>query len=626
VTPEEQARFDALERRVEELERRLNAGPAKIPLPPRAVPTTTPGVQPAAVPASRPQLETRVGVNWIGRIAVITVVLALAFFFQYAFENHWITERMRVLLGIVCGAAALGFGERFWRGGQRAYGQSLAAVGIAFFYLSFWAAFALYHLVPEAAGFAAMVLATAAAGYLALRYDSEAVMMLGLAGGVGTPLLLSGGNTPWFVLSYALLLDVGAMVVAKRRRWRWPEPLALMGTAILYLSQAPAKPFYAAFLVAYFAVFALSTQAAIFIAAQAVAGIAMVELHGLASAGLLAAAGLAVADRRRWPIAASGAFIGFWLAYLERSADSLGVLTAVFLLFLAWPLWRVLGRGAALGIVDLVLLPLNAGLYFAASYRDVHAPWIGLFVVAVAVVQAAAARSLWLRDARGALMAAGTAWVLLILAAPVQFAGYRITIVWALEAAAVVWAGVRMGERRAVIAAECLFLLVLLRLAFLDSRMYAGAVEYRLLMNPRCMAFVVSAVSLWAAAWWIRSGRMAMAAYVAGHVALLWGLGLEAIGWASRTAAPVDYRSFASTALSVLAAGYAVLLVGAGAAWKHAPTRLMGMGLIGLVVLKLYLYDVWLLGPFYRMAAFAILGALLLVMSYLYSRRERKVG
>jgi uncharacterized membrane protein len=52
----------------------------------------------------------------------------------------------------------------------------------------------------------------------------------------------------------------------------------------------------------------------------------------------------------------------------------------------------------------------------------------------------------------------------------------------------------------------------------------------------------------------------------------------------------------------------------------------MGMGLIGLVVIKLYLYDVWLLGPFYRMAAFAILGALLLVMSYLYSRRERKVG
>jgi hypothetical protein len=33
---------------------------------------------------------------------------------------------------------------------------------------------------------------------------------------------------------------------------------------------------------------------------------------------------------------------------------------------------------------------------------------------------------------------------------------------------------------------------------------------------------------------------------------------------------------------------------------------------------------VWLLGPFYRMAAFAILGVMLLVMSYVYSRRSRQ--
>jgi uncharacterized membrane protein len=165
--------------------------------------------------------------------------------------------------------------------------------------------------------------------------------------------------------------------------------------------------------------------------------------------------------------------------------------------------------------------------------------------------------------------------------------------------------------------------MVLVRLAFLDARMYAGAGEYRLVVNARMLAFAVSAVSLWASAWWIRTGRFAMAAYVAGHAAMLGGLGLEAMGWAARMAAPADFRSVASTALSVMAAGYAVLLVAAGAAWKHAPSRLLGMGLIGLVVLKLYLYDVWLLGPFYRMAAFAILGALLLAVSYLYSRRTR---
>ena len=79
-----------------------------------------------------------------------------------------------------------------------------------------------------------------------------------------------------------------------------------------------------------------------------------------------------------------------------------------------------------------------------------------------------------------------------------------------------------------------------------------------------------------------------------------------------------------STSVSVVAAVYAVLLVAAGAQaplGRHsAATRLLGVSLITLVVLKLYLYDVWLLRPLYRMAAFAILGALLLAMSYLYSR------
>jgi len=52
----------------------------------------------------------------------------------------------------------------------------------------------------------------------------------------------------------------------------------------------------------------------------------------------------------------------------------------------------------------------------------------------------------------------------------------------------------------------------------------------------------------------------------------------------------------------------------------------LGVALIGGVVVKLYLYDIWLLAAFYRMAAFAILGILLWVMSYLYSRYRESIG
>jgi len=649
VTPEEQARFDALERRVAELERRL--GPVH-EMPPVAPPQPPPPlrVPPRVVPAPPPPsllfetpappdvpgvaLESRVGVNWISRIAVVTVGLALAFFFEYAFENHWITESTRVLIGLAFAAVALVLGERFWRAGQAAYGQSLAAAGIAFLYLSFWAAFALYHLVPEPAAFVLMLLTTAAAGVLALRYASQAVAVLGLAGGFATPLLLHGAGAAWFVLGYALLLDAGAVWVAHARRWRWPEALACAGTVVLYLSSGPPRPLFAFFIAAYFALFAAATEILVFQAVELLAGTALVLIwlpgaSGAAGALLLAIAGMVVADRRGWPSAVAGSFAGFWLAYdvwfssgtFHSAATGFALLLPAFLLYLGWAL-----RRAPLGILDLILLALGAWFFFQAGYDLLslsYASFEGLFAVATATFEGVFASRLWRRDPRGSVLAAGVAWVLLVLAVPLQFTGYRITMAWALEAAAICWIGARLHERRAYPAALAVFALVVCRLMALDSLMYSNPAEYLAIFNQRFLTFFIAAASMGAAAWWIRSGRAAQICYVAGHAVLLWGLLLEAVGWAARTAAPRNFHSVASTAVSVVAAAYAVLLVSGGTAWKHSGSRLLGMGLIGLVVLKLYLYDVWLLAAFYRMAAFAILGVLLLVVSYVYSRRAR---
>lgn len=608
MTPEEQARFEALERRVAELERRLQPKQWKLP------------ARRPSVPGTIQKRELNFGLNWISRIAVVTVVLALAFFFQYAFENRLISETGRVALGLACGAAAFGAAEFFFRKGQRAYGQALAAAGAAFFYLSIWAAFGLYHLIPQSAALAFMALTTAAAGFLAFRYDSPAVALLGLAGGYATPLLLRGEDQPWFVLTYALLLTAGAAAADRARAWRWPEALSVAGTAILYISQAPARPFYAAFVVAYYALFAVSRTAAVFVAAEVLAPIALASIWAPGETGLMAAVVLTAAGLAIRPAMAPGAFAGFWLAYAiwygQSGYTPLALLTAVYVAFLAWPLWR----RTRLGAVALVMLALNAGLYFGAAYgllRSSYGPYVGLFAVAVAASQATAARLFWRTDQRAAMLSAAAAWVVLILAAPIQFAGYRVTVIWAAEAAAMVWIGVRLPERRAVRAGMFLLALVVARLALSDS----GTAVRATLVNPRFLAFAASAAGFWAAAWWIRTGRSAAVAYAGGHAVMLWGLILEAIGWADRAASPENFTSVASTAISVIAAGYAILLVGGGAARRHAASRLMGIGLIGVVVLKLYLYDVWLLGAFYRMAAFAILGVMLLLMSYLYSRR-----
>ena len=106
---------------------------------------------------------------------------------------------------------------------------------------------------------------------------------------------------------------------------------------------------------------------------------------------------------------------------------------------------------------------------------------------------------------------------------------------------------------------------------------------------------------------------------------MLWGLGLEAIEWTARNVSPENLRSAQSAAVSILMACYAVVLIAAGIIYRSGVNRLAGLGLIAVVVVKLYFYDVWLLVRIYRIVAFGALGGLLLLTSYVYSRNRAAI-
>ncbi len=75
---------------------------------------------------------------WVG---TIVLVLGLAFFLKYAFDNDWINEPVRVGLGVIAGLALVWAGHRFVASGYRAYGQILTGGGLAVMYLAIYAAF-----------------------------------------------------------------------------------------------------------------------------------------------------------------------------------------------------------------------------------------------------------------------------------------------------------------------------------------------------------------------------------------------------------------------------------------------------------------------------------------------------
>ncbi len=640
---QQQERF---EERLGRIESTLRLASFPVAPPPVATP---PALEPPPLPETPPQsqgIETSIGLTLLNRVGVVTLVLGIGFLFRLAIDNNLIGAAGRVELGLLAGLLAIGGAELLWRRGQAIFSQGITAVGISILYLSLFAAFSFYHLVPQGLAFVGMALVTVSAGALALRYNSVAIAALGLFGGFLTPMMLSTGeNRPWFLLGYVLLLDLGALTLVRVKSWRLLENLSFAGTILIYAGwferfHAQDRFTAAVWVILFHGLFAAATSLQpIFLISQFLTAGALAFIWDgnprtyfpLALSAALG--GLAMADwRRNWKFAASVAFASFWIwsglfaadMAAPKPAGSLVLgLTCGFILFFTWTPWWLLVRRELARSQDLAILAVNGAAYFGASYyllNPQHHNWMGLFAVALAIIHFALAYEL--RDhPTPALLAIGVALTFLTLAIPIQFAAWRITMAWSLEAAALIWIGARVANRRMTQAGIAVFVLVLLRLALIDAWIYSEAMEYATLLNARFLTFLIATVCLWLASSWIeRPIALRPISYFTGHLVLLGTLTQEVLGWAGRSSSPDNLMSVETISVSILYAVYAVALVSLGVGTRTAVNRIAGLGLIGIVVLKLYLFDVWQLSRVYRTLAFVALGVLLLSTSFLYSR------
>ena len=180
-------------------------------------------------------LEKKIGQYWLNRIGIVAMLIGVSYFLKYAFENNWIGPGGRVAIGLLAGIGLVLWSERFRDRGYAAFSYSLKAVGIGTLYLSLWGAFQVYHLIPSAAAFVAMVIVTASTIALSLSQDAELLASFALVGGLATPVLLSTGQNHEVVLfSYVSLLDLAILATAIFKPWRRLLWGSFAGTIILY--------------------------------------------------------------------------------------------------------------------------------------------------------------------------------------------------------------------------------------------------------------------------------------------------------------------------------------------------------------------------------------------------------
>jgi len=230
-------RLSDLEARLRVIEKMAGIGVEPVVPPPQPVerPASPPGDRRVAG-RSTSSIESLIGGHWLNRVGIAAVLVGVAYFLKYAFENEWIGPGARVTIGIVIGAALLAWSERFHARGYFLFSHTLKVVSVGVLYLSIWAASQTYALIGDVTAFASMAIVTAALVALAVRHRSEFIAGLAMTSGFLTPVLLStGSNREVALFSYVALLDVAALALVAFFPWVRALVVAFAGTLFLYI-------------------------------------------------------------------------------------------------------------------------------------------------------------------------------------------------------------------------------------------------------------------------------------------------------------------------------------------------------------------------------------------------------
>jgi len=530
---------------------------------------------PDAVAHIEPDLESRIGSHWLNRIGIAALLIGVSYFLKYAFENNWIGPAGRVSIGLLAGVAVVVWSERFRSRGYRTFSYSLKAVGIGTLYLSLWAAFQVYSLIPSEVAFVAMLGVTSATGVMAVTQNAEVLSAFALSGGFVTPLLLSTGqNRELALFSYVALLDLAVLALVVLKPWRRLLFLSYAGTLLLYVGWY--SSFYSrsqislttAFATLFFAIFAVA------------------------------------------PV-------------LARSAGESGTSSSVL------PLVAFVNAGAYFFEIYAMFSDVD----------KTETAWFALALAAIYILLSRQGRSGRASETARSLHFLHLALAIgfITIAIPISLDGHWITIGWFVEAGVLLWVAERIHSDSLNAFAVGALVLGVFRLLLIDN-FYSNTLIFNARMATYAVAIAVLGIVAWYGRVRTdeMGQNAAAAALIALNLLALIALGHEiadyyawqmaelhptlgrwtAASWAEVRRVEIA-RDFTYSALGM---GYGAGLMIVGLWRRSAFVRWQALVLIAATIVKVFIYDVSELDRAYRILSFIVLGVLLLGISFVYQR------
>lgn len=172
------------------------------------------------------------GGNLLVKVGVVILFFGVSFLAKYAADRGLVPVEFR-LCGIALGGIALLAAGWRLRERRASYALALQGGGVGILFLTIFAAFRLYSLLPASLTFGLLVAVCALSSCLAVLQNSRTLAVLGISGGFLAPILASTGSGNHVALfSYYAVLNAGIFGIAWFRSWR---VLNLVGFAFTFV-------------------------------------------------------------------------------------------------------------------------------------------------------------------------------------------------------------------------------------------------------------------------------------------------------------------------------------------------------------------------------------------------------
>ena len=171
------------------------------------------------------------GGNTVVRVGVVILFIGLLFLAKFAADNAMFPVELRMAFVGLAGFLLFFMGFRL-RAKNANYAMTLQGAGVAVLYLTVFASFRLYALLPTGLAFGLMLAVCAMSTAVALLQNSLALAVIAFAGGFAAPILVSTGGGQFEALfGYYIILSLAILFIAYKRAWR---VLHLLGFAFSF--------------------------------------------------------------------------------------------------------------------------------------------------------------------------------------------------------------------------------------------------------------------------------------------------------------------------------------------------------------------------------------------------------